>query len=120
MPDRVQVHMREVRNLVCSHDGVDNCRPVNGECLVDRGLELARFPGTPVSIGSGMTPPAPEIGCPPPSNMRERLTANRAPFGQKPGPARSDTFKDGVAAWAPPVRPLALAAAASATVAPTV
>ena len=74
--------------------------------------------GTPPSIGSGMTPPAPEIGCPPPSNMSERLTANRAPFGQKP--ARSDAFKDGVAAWAPPLRPLAPEAAASATVAPTV
>src|SRR5690349_4796626 len=33
-------------------------------------------------MGSGMTPLAPEIGCPPASNMSEKLTAKRAPFGQ--------------------------------------
>ena len=30
-----------------------------------------------------MTPPGPEIGCPPPSNIREKLTARRALLGQK-------------------------------------
>src|SRR5258708_26863755 len=28
-----------------------------------------------------MTPPAPEMGCPPASNMSEQLTARRAPLG---------------------------------------
>jgi hypothetical protein len=41
------------------------------------------------SIGSGITPPAPEMGCPPPSNIKERLTASRAPLGQNP--PESDT-----------------------------
>jgi hypothetical protein len=44
-----------------------------------------------------MTPPAPEIGCPPPSNISERLTANRAPFGQNPDVVIEDSFS--VAAW---------------------
>src|SRR5437879_13492508 len=38
--------------------------------------------GSPCWIGSGMTPPAPEIGWPPASNIREKLTARRALFGQ--------------------------------------
>ncbi len=71
-----------------------------------------------------MTPLAPEIGCPPPSNMSERLTAKRAPFGQKPASARfdafSDAFNDGVAALAWPVRPPAPDTAARATVTPPV
>src|SRR6266853_1975282 len=37
--------------------------------------------GKPCWIGSGITPPAPEIGCPPASNINEKLTAKRAPFG---------------------------------------
>src|SRR5882672_10880267 len=36
----------------------------------------------PCWIGSGITPLAPEMGCPPASNMREKLTAKRAPSGQ--------------------------------------
>src|SRR5258707_12534481 len=63
-----------------------------------------------------MTPPAPEIGCPPPSNMRERLTAKRARFGQKPPGLGSGALMVVVAALALPVRP----PAASATVAQTV
>src|SRR5437879_5966523 len=70
-------------------------------------------------MGSGITPPAPEIGWPPPSNIRERLTANRAPFGQKPV-ARSDFCASGVAAPAPPGRPTAPEASVSAADAPTV
>jgi hypothetical protein len=50
--------------------------------------------------------------------MSERLTANRAPFGQKLLSERSDAFREGVAAWALLVT-LAPDAAASATVAPT-
>ena len=53
---------------------------------------LARVP-----IRFGMTPPAPEIGCPPPSNMSERLTANRAPLGQNADVVIGDSFS--VAAW---------------------
>src|SRR5260370_38467325 len=71
--------------------------------------------GTPFSIASGITPPAPEIGWPPPSNMSERLTANRAPFGQKAPALRSDTLIVGVASLAAPVRPLAAAAVVRAT-----
>jgi hypothetical protein len=39
--------------------------------------------GKPFLIGSGMTPPAAEMGWPPASNMSEKLTARRAAFGQK-------------------------------------
>src|SRR5258708_5291274 len=66
-----------------------------------------------------MTPPAPEIGCPPPSNISERLTAGRAPFGQKRGPARSATLTKGVSACARPVEPPAPDATTRA-LAPTV
>src|SRR5882762_6217994 len=37
--------------------------------------------GRPCWMGSGITPPAPEIGCPPASNINEKLTAKRARFG---------------------------------------
>jgi len=47
-----------------------------------RRMRLSAGPWTPFSIGSGMTPPAPDICWPPPSNMSERLTASRAPLGQ--------------------------------------
>jgi hypothetical protein len=76
--------------------------------------------GTPFSMGSGITPPAPEIGWPPPSNMSEKLTASRAPFGQKPAGFRSDALIVGVAALAAPDKPSAPEATASAAVAPTV
>jgi hypothetical protein len=47
--------------------------------------------------------------------MSERLTANRAPFGQKPSALRSEVVMV-VAALAAPVRPLAAVAVAIATV----
>jgi hypothetical protein len=52
--------------------------------------------------------------------MSEKLTANRAPLGQKLESARSVAVKEGVAASALPVRPVAPDAAARVTVAPTV
>src|SRR4029077_8369444 len=38
--DRVQIDVGEVGYLVCSHDGVDDGRPVNGECLADRNRNM--------------------------------------------------------------------------------
>jgi hypothetical protein len=65
------------------------------------------------SMGSGITPPAPEIGWPPPSNISDRLAATRAPFGQKPLVARFGSsavrFVAGAAFDKP--RPLAATAA---------
>jgi hypothetical protein len=48
--------------------------------------------------------------------MSEKLTASRAPFGQKSPALRSDALMVGVVALAAPVRPLAAAAVASVTV----
>src|SRR5260370_17809237 len=71
-------------------------------------------------MGSGITPPAPEIGWPPPSNMSDKLTAKRAPFGQKPVAERSSFLAPVVAASALPGKPPALEARVSAADAPTV
>src|SRR6266849_4680724 len=66
-------------------------------------------------MGSGIAPLAPEIGCPPPSNMREILTASRAPFGQKPIPAREDgSAAVDVASPATPGKPATLEVTANA------
>src|SRR5215470_17618658 len=43
---------------------------------------LVAMSGSPFLIGSGMTPGAPDIGWPPPSNISETLTASRASSGQ--------------------------------------
>src|SRR5215470_16545514 len=45
-------------------------------------MPLVGMSGRPSRIGSGITPGAPEIGCPPPSYISDRLIARRAPFGQ--------------------------------------
>jgi hypothetical protein len=60
---------------------------------------------------------APEIGCPPPSNMSDMLTAKRAPFGQKLVAGALTTV---VAALAAPGTLPAPEAIASAAVPPTV
>jgi hypothetical protein len=52
--------------------------------------------------------------------MSEKLTASRAPFGQKPAGLWSDALIVGVAALATPDKPPAPEATASAAVAPTV
>src|ERR1700744_6062028 len=44
---------------------------------------LVGMSGRPLRMGSGMTPGAPEIGCPPPSYIRDMLIARRALLGQK-------------------------------------
>jgi len=49
---------------------------------VGRRKRWSADPGLPFNWAR-ITPPAPEIGWPPPSNISERDTANRAPFGQK-------------------------------------
>jgi hypothetical protein len=56
----------------------------------------------------------------PPSNMSEKLTAKRAPFGQKPVAVRSACLAVVVAASALPGKPTALEATASEADAPTV
>jgi len=58
-----------------------------------------------------MTPPAPEIGWPPPSNISERLTASRAPLGQNADVVIEGSFS--VAAWE--CKPPTTAAVALAT-----
>src|SRR6266436_2925115 len=67
--------------------------------------------GSPCWMGSGMTPPAPEIGWPPASNIREKLTARRAPFGQNAvedviddSPVGLAETEDGIASAAPLAR----------------
>src|SRR5882672_10235037 len=55
--------------------GMPSYTPYSKKAFVGRS-------GSPRWIGSGITPPAPEIGCPPASNIKETLTAKRAPFGQ--------------------------------------
>src|SRR5882724_5329122 len=55
--------------------GMPSYTPYSKKAFVGRS-------GKPCWIGSGITPPAPEIGCPPASNINEKLTAKRAPFGQ--------------------------------------
>lgn len=42
MPDHLQVEVREVRQLVRNHHGVDDGRAVDGKGLADRSLELTR------------------------------------------------------------------------------
>src|SRR5258708_33442816 len=70
-------------------------------------------------MASGITPPAPEIGWPPPSNISEKLTARRAPFGHRPLAAPPEGWTAGVVAPALHGRPTALEASASAADAPT-
>jgi hypothetical protein len=47
---------------------------------------LVGMSGKLFSIGSGMTPGAPEMGWPPPSYINEKLTASRALLGQNEVP----------------------------------
>src|SRR5580704_4429477 len=74
--------MNELNLIPClsmrsSTRGMPSSWPYAKKALVGRS-------GKPFSIGSGITPPAPEIGWPPPSNIKDKLTASRAPFGQYP------------------------------------
>jgi len=90
--------------------------------IVTVGEESVGFgrSGTPFSMGSGIAPLAPEIGLAAASNMSEKLTANRAPFGQKADPTRSGSLPACVAASAEPVRLAVPEATASMAVAPMV
>jgi hypothetical protein len=78
--DGLADHEGSELNLVLVHQ-VEDSR----DALVHAVLEdaVSRQIGQVICIGSSKKPGAPEMGCPPPSNMSEKLMARRAPLGQK-------------------------------------
>jgi hypothetical protein len=58
VPDHIQVDMRQVRQLVCNDNGINDRRAIDGEGLGERRLQFTRLTG-----GKSVTAAGTSQGC---------------------------------------------------------
>ncbi len=53
MPDHIQVDMRQIREFVCSDNGINDCRAIDSEGLGERRFQFARLLGCKTMTATG-------------------------------------------------------------------
>ena len=84
--DGASDHERRQLDAALVHQ-VEHARDALGVAVGEK--RVGRQVGQPSLDRFGQEPPAPEMGWPPASNISDRLTAMRAPFGQKSPASRA-------------------------------